>query len=175
VGAGWNRVELEAMGGRYGERGSVLEEQLDVLRRLWTEDVVEIEGRYHTLVGVGIAPLPVQRPIPVWIGSGSGHRATRRVGAIADGWIPQAVPGRGLEEGLQRVRAAAVEAGREPDALGVQGVVQAGHGDLRRVERHLRSWRLAGASHVALDVRWSRDNDPAGALRRTLPAIQVAL
>src|SRR5215475_11621054 len=68
VGLGWNRVEYEALGTTFRDRGRRVEEQIEVLRRLWQEPVVSFEGRYHTITAAGINPLPVQRPIPIWMG-----------------------------------------------------------------------------------------------------------
>jgi probable F420-dependent oxidoreductase len=175
AGVGWNRPEVEAMGGRFAERGAVLDEQIHVLRELWTKDVVEIRGRYHDLVGVGICPLPLQRPIPIWLGSGPGERSAARVGSLGDGWIPQVVPGHGFELGWSRVRAAALAAGRNPEDIQVQGVIHVGHGDRRRIEHQARRWKKAGASHLALDVRWSPDRDPARTLRATAPVLESVL
>jgi probable F420-dependent oxidoreductase len=70
VGIGWNEVEYEALGEEFGNRGRRMEEQVELLRRLWTEPVVDFTGRWHRVPEAGINPLPVQRPIPVWIGGG---------------------------------------------------------------------------------------------------------
>jgi probable F420-dependent oxidoreductase len=171
VGVGWNCFEFEAMGCSFPERGAVLEEQVHVLRELWTKDIVDIRGRYHNLGGVGIAPHPIQQPIPIWIGCGSSERAANRVGRLADGWIPQSVPGHGYEIGRSHVQAAALAAGRNPEDIGVQAVINVGHGDRRRIEKQARRWRDAGASHLAVDVRWSPDGDPVRALRSALPLV----
>src|ERR671934_2916999 len=77
VGLGWNVVEFEALGEEFGNRGRRAEEQIELLRRFWTEPVVSFEGRYHSVPAAGVNPLPVQRPIPVWIG-GSAEPAIRR-------------------------------------------------------------------------------------------------
>ena len=92
VGIGWNAVEFEALGQRFSNRGARFEEQIELMRRLWTEPSVSFEGRYERVTGAGIRPLPVQRPIPVWIG-GSVDVALARAGRLADGWFPQVQPG----------------------------------------------------------------------------------
>lgn len=92
VGIGWNAVEYEALGEEFGNRGVRSAEQIDVLRRLWTEPTVTLDGRFHRVTGAGLAPLPVQRPIPVWIGSASDP-GYRRAGRLADGWFPMMSPG----------------------------------------------------------------------------------
>ncbi len=81
VGLGWNAVEYEALGQDFATRGRRIEEQVDLLRRLWTEPTVTFHGRFDEVTGAGLAPLPVQRPIPVWFG-GQSDPAYRRIG----GW-----------------------------------------------------------------------------------------
>ncbi|HET9000994.1 MAG TPA: LLM class F420-dependent oxidoreductase [bacterium] len=68
VGVGWNEAEFEAVGEDFRTRGARIEEQVAVLRALWTQDVVTFHGRWHRIVQAGINPLPVQRPIPIWMG-----------------------------------------------------------------------------------------------------------
>ena len=71
VGIGWNLVEYEALGQDFSTRGKRLEEQITVLRQLWTEQAVTFGGSFDRITGAGLAPLPVQRPIPVWVGAQS--------------------------------------------------------------------------------------------------------
>ena len=112
LGIGWNDVEYEALGMDFSNRGRRFEEQIELLRRLWTEPVFDFEGRWHTVTAAGINPLPVQRPIPIWIG-GSAERALRRAAVSADGFFPQ----RPLEGGLGRRRSSRCASGaRRPDA-----------------------------------------------------------
>ena len=120
IGLGWNAVEYEALGQDFSSRGRRSEEQVDLLRRLWTERSVTFEGRFDRVTGAGLAPLPVQRPIPIWFG-GQSERAYRRIGRLADGWFPQAVPGPQLDEARGVVEQAAREAGRDraPNQTGI--------------------------------------------------------
>src|SRR5258708_13327031 len=97
-----------------------MEEQGELFGRLWAEPCVACTGRYHRVTGAGLAPLPRQRPIPVWFGAQS-ERAYRRVGRLADGWFPQVLPGPALDEARRVVERAAVEAGRDPRELGMEG------------------------------------------------------
>ena len=152
IGIGWNAVEYEAMGQDFHTRGRRMDEQIELLRRLWTEPVVHFEGRDHIIRGAGIAPLPVQRPIPIWIGSRSDERGLRRVGRLADGWIPLGRPDEQLEAARTVVRAAAEEAGRDPDALGLEGRLEYGDGDLDRLAATAKAWRQAGATHLAVNT-----------------------
>lgn len=151
VGIGWNPVEYEALGKDFSNRGARLEEQVRLLRRLWTEPSVTHEGVHERVTGAGLAPLPVQRPIPVWFGA-VADRALQRAGRLADGWFPQVPPGPKLDEARAIVRRAAVEAGRDPDALGMEGRISWGAGDLETLTRHAGKWRDARATHLSVNT-----------------------
>jgi len=149
LGIGWNRLEYEALGVPFEARGDILEEQVAVLRALWSERSVTFEGRFHHLRATGLAPLPVQRPIPVWIG-GYAPAALRRVGRIADGWFPMVRPGGGLEKALDTIREAADAAGRDMSGFQFEGRLEYAARD--KITEHARRWRAAGASHLSLNT-----------------------
>jgi len=151
VGVGWNAVEYEALGQDFTNRGARYEEQVTLLRRLWTEESVNFEGRFHTVHGAGILPLPVQRPIPLWMGGLSGPKVLERIGTMADGWIALTTPGQGLEEGWATVTAAAERAGRPPGAVGLQGTIQPGEdASPERLRRQAGRWEAVGATHLSV-------------------------
>lgn len=150
IGLGWNPVEYEALGEDFSNRGRRSEEQVDVMRRLWTEQTVSYEGRYHTVTGAGLSPLPIQRPIPVWFGAAS-DRAYERAGRLGDGWFPMMAPGHGLDEARVAVGQAAAAAGRDPAGLGMEGRVD-WSGDRDTVGEELAAWRAAGATHVSINT-----------------------
>jgi len=152
VGIGWNRVEYEALGVNFSTRAARCEEQIELLRLLWTEDVVNFEGRFDQVVGAGILPRPVQRPIPIWMGGGASRPVLERIGRLADGWIALSAPGLGLEEAWAVVLESARAAGRRQEEVGLQGLVQAGEdpGE-ERLRRQLARWRGFGdATHLAV-------------------------
>jgi probable F420-dependent oxidoreductase len=151
VGLGWNRVEYEALGKDFSNRGERLDEQVMLMQRLWTEASVTHDGVHEHVTGAGLAPLPVQRPIPVWLGA-VAQRALLRVGRLGDGWFPQVPPGDRLEESRAIVRRAAVEAGRDPDALGMEGRITWGEGDVDRLTRQAGKWRDASATHLSVNT-----------------------
>src|SRR5690606_17690381 len=93
VGTGWNHVEYDVLNENFHNRGRRQEEQVAVLRKLWTEPVVEFEGKWHRLDRVGIRPLP-GRSIPIWFG-GWDERVLQRAARIGDGMIPQFRPNEG--------------------------------------------------------------------------------
>jgi probable F420-dependent oxidoreductase len=124
IATGWNDVEYEGLGVPFRERGRILEEQVELLRRLWTEEVVTYRGRYHTVTAAGINPLPVQRPIPLWFG-GQSEVVLRRTGRLADGWFPYYpfFSEARLRDDLEVVHGAAREAGRDPAGIELEGAV----------------------------------------------------
>ena len=152
IGLGWNAIEYEALGPDFHTRGKRMDEQIELLRRLWTEPVVDFEGRFDVVKGAGIAPLPLQRPIPIWIGSRHVERALQRVGRLTDGWIPLGSPDEQFEAARSIVRAAAVDAGRDPEAIGIEGRLEYGNGDLDRMRVTAQAWREAGASHLSVNT-----------------------
>ncbi len=151
VGLGWNAVEYEALGKDFSNRGRRLEEQIPLLRHLWTEPTVTFEGTYERVIGAGLAPLPVQRPIPIWIGAQSTP-AYERVGRLADGWFPQVPPGPRLEEARAIVDAAAAQAGRDPSTLGMEGRVSWGADGGAKLAEQAGRWRVAGATHLSINT-----------------------
>jgi probable F420-dependent oxidoreductase len=150
IGLGWNAVEYEALGQDFSTRGQRVEEQVDLLRRLWTERSVTFHGRFDQVTGAGLAPLPVQRPIPVWFGAQS-ERAYRRVGRLADGWFPQVPPGPKLDQARSVVERAAAEAGRDPASLGMEGRAS-WRDDPGKLAEHAATWREAGATHLSVNT-----------------------
>jgi probable F420-dependent oxidoreductase len=151
VGLGWNAVEYEALGKTFTDRGSRMGEQVALLRRLWTEQTVTFDGQYERVTAAGLSPLPVQRPIPVWFG-GQSRPAYVRIGQLADGWFPQVPPGPRLDEARAIVEQAAVDAGRDPATLGMEGRVSWGEGGAAQLADHVGRWRDAGASHVSVNT-----------------------
>jgi probable F420-dependent oxidoreductase len=151
VGIGWNAVEYEALGKDFSNRGARLGEQVELMRKLWTQETVSHSGTYEKVTGAGIAPLPVQRPIPVWFGAQSPP-AYRRAGRLADGWFPQVQPGPKLEEAKAIVYQAAVDAGRDPTRIGMEGRVSFRVDGAEAVADKVASWRDAGATHVSINT-----------------------
>jgi probable F420-dependent oxidoreductase len=150
IGVGWNAVEYEALGQDFASRGSREEEQIELLRRLWTERSVTLEGRFDRIKGAGLAPLPVQRPVPIWMG-GQSPVAYRRAGRLADGWFPQLGPGPELLEALAVVEASARDAGRDPADVGMEGRLNF-NGDTDALVGLVAQWEQAGATHVAVST-----------------------
>jgi probable F420-dependent oxidoreductase len=154
VGIGWNRVEYETLGQDFSKRGRRLDEQIELLRRLWTEQTVTWDGQFDHVKGAGLAPMPVQRPIPLWLGAQSPV-AYRRVGRVADGWFPQISPGPDLTAAQSIIAEAATAAGRDPAAIAMEGRVT-WRGDIDLLADRLGQWQRAGASHVSVNTMGAR-------------------
>jgi probable F420-dependent oxidoreductase len=131
VGIGRNWMEYEALNEDFTTRGRRLEEQVEVLRRLWTEELVTYRGRWHHLDRIGLNPMPIQRPIPIWMGTFTKAfpRPIERAARLADGWMPQFPPGDELARLLDEFRGYAVAAGRDPATIGVECVTRITPGD----------------------------------------------
>lgn len=153
VGIGWNPVEYEALGVAFHDRGARIEEQIEVMRLLWTSPVVEFEGRFHHLVGVGVSPLPVQRPIPVWLG-GESSRVLERIGRLGDGWSTgsKAHPGEEFASKVGLIRRAAREAGRDGDEIGVEVRLWVGDRSRQELKQLLSDWTRVGPTGVIVDT-----------------------
>ncbi|MEX2100843.1 MAG: LLM class F420-dependent oxidoreductase [Acidimicrobiia bacterium] len=151
VGIGWNDVEYEALGENFHDRGIRCEEQIEVMRRLWTEESVTFHGRYHSITEAGILPRPVQQPIPVWIGGGASPRVLDRIGRLADGWLPQVVGKDELTAALATIRRAAEAAERDPSAIGLQGGLWIpADGSIDEARQRLDMLREIGATHATV-------------------------
>jgi probable F420-dependent oxidoreductase len=158
VGVGYNQIEFRAMGGNFAERGKLFEEQIEVLRLLWTRDDVNFKGRWHDIQDSSLAPLPVQRPIPIWIGV--GRRITpippdhvlRRVGRLADGWLPQWEMSEEARVAIGKVHAAAREAGRNPEDITMEMSLVADGKNRNQMIEEVKRIRDFGAKQI--NVRW---------------------
>ena len=157
VGLGWNEAEYEALGQDFHTRGRRIEEQIAVLRALWTNEVVTFEGRWDRISGAGINPLPVQRPIPIWMGGGGNETnhvdpALRRIARLADGWFPQMQPNEDGRKTLETIWEYMREAGRDPAALGIEARVNAARGTPEDWVSGYRAWAELGATHLSVNT-----------------------
>ena len=154
VGVGWNPVEFEALGENIHDRGKRVEEQLEVMRLLWTRELVTYEGRWHRVPDAGIKPLPVQRPIPVWMG-GESEAVLRRAARLADGWITLQTfrPGPASQQIIDRLHGLVREAGRDPAAFGIEGRVALAKLPAAEWATELAAWRaMRGITHLCVNT-----------------------
>lgn len=146
VGVGWNWVEYEALGQEFSTRGERLDEQIGLLRRLWTEPLVTFDGRFDRIERGCINPRPA-RSIPIWIG-GFGERAFRRAGELGDGFT-FAGPIEDSLAGLDRVRHHLAIAGRSDVAFGTE-LITSRATDVPDVVEHAERWTEAGGTQLSV-------------------------
>ncbi len=147
VGTGWNYVEYESLNENFHNRGRRQEEQIALMRRLWTEPVVDYTGKYHRIDRAGLQPMPAH-PIPVWMG-GFTEKVWERAARIADGFIFGG--GQAGLGGWEKLKGYLVDEGRDPAAFGVESMVAYSAGQ-ENWRAHVESWRTAGASHLCLQT-----------------------
>jgi probable F420-dependent oxidoreductase len=151
IGVGWNPVEFQALGADFGTRGKLVDEQLDVMTRLLTGEIVDYRGRWHTLDHVAINPVPNQA-IPLWFG-GTVSKTFERVARHGDGWITlYDRPGDTVQRRLDRLRRAAVRQGREPDQIGVDVWISMGGTTAADWRHEIEGWRGHGVTHLTLNT-----------------------
>lgn len=156
LGIGWNKVEYDALGMPFERRGTLLDEQIPLLRRLWTEKSLSDRGAFHDVVEAGIKPLPIQQPIPLWLG-GVSEPAVRRAARLGDGWFPLLGVDR-AESAVADFRAEVEKAGRDPDQVPLENVVFFRFGGKKppktpeMLVNEIERWRRGGAAGVAIDT-----------------------
>ncbi len=168
IGIGWNPVEYEALGENFKNRGRRSEEQVEVMRKLWTQELVTFEGEWHKITDAGLNPLPIQRPIPIWFGG--GHDQTlRRVARLGDGWFPLLGPDDKCRAMIEKIRAYTREAGRDPSSIGIEGRLAIGQRSEEEWAKDVEAWQSLGATHVTANTMKAGFSSPSGhveAIRR---------
>ena len=150
IGIGWNEIEYESLNEDFSNRGRRSEEQIEVMRMLWTNQVVDYRGKWHSIPDAGISPLPVQQPIPVWLGGGATDVVLRRIARLADGWMPQWQPTDDGRAQLERMRGFANEIGRDYSEIGLEGRVPVRANDRDSWATSTAGWRAIGATHMSI-------------------------
>lgn len=150
IGVGWNKVEMEALGFDFHTRGRRIEEQIDVLRLLFTQELVTFKGDWHDLPDVGLNPMPVQRPIPIWLG-GHSDAVLRRLARKGDGWLPGYRTAEAAKPSLDKIAGYLEEYGRSPQELGLEPRLHISHGP-EAWQSYLAGWQEAGATHISFST-----------------------
>ncbi len=173
IGIGWNTVEYEALNENFHNRGKRSEEQISVMRALFTQESVTFHGKWHTINEAGINPLPVQRPIPIWIG-GSTEATLERVGRIGDGWFPQRAPDETMRGNIERMREYARANGRDPNSIGLDARVSIAGTNRDDWARQVEAWRNLGADYLSVNTMKAGLDSPQAhidAIRRFKEAV----
>ena len=147
--SGWNHVEYASLGMDWKTRGARQAEQVEVLRRLWTEDLVTFKGRFHDLREVSIVPPPIQRPIPIWFG-GSSDAVMKRAARLGDGWMPIMAPGDEAAAKLAALREHLKAFGRDPAAFGLEAWLRMDKPDPQIWGAAAAGWQKLGVGMVML-------------------------
>jgi probable F420-dependent oxidoreductase len=159
IGVGWNEVEFEALNQDFHNRGPRSAEQIAVMRALWTQEVVDFHGRWHDISHAGLNPLPVQRPIPIWLGVGGRQSprppdvVLRRVGRLADGWCPNIPTNEDGQAIVAQVHQYAREAGRDPSQIPLEGRVRIGGRPPEAWMKEVEAWQRLGATQFIAEAR----------------------
>lgn len=165
VGVGWNDPEYQALNMSFTNRGKRMEEQIDVLRQLWTEQHVTFDGTWHQIEDAGLAPMPVQQPIPIWIGAFGGV-AVERAARIADGWQSlMREPGEEAKAAFDNFKAMVNAAGRNPADVGIEAPLFAPERDEKLWAEQIDQWRESGATQIVFR--------PTGEFNHMLELIQA--
>ena len=162
VGTGWNAVEYEALGVEFALRGAIFDDQIEVLRALWSNRAVTIDTAFHKITDAGINPLPVQRPIPLWLGGGGGgaihltsksnDKVLRRIARLADGWLPLCPPNDDGAALVARMHGFAREYGRDPGEIGIQAGLRGLRAGADGWADHALRWKKLGATHMFINT-----------------------
>lgn len=153
VGVGWNHVEYEALGCEWRTRGIKQAEQIEVLRRLWDEDVVTYKGRFHDYTEVTVVPGPKQRPIPIWLG-GSSDAVIERAARLGDGWMPIIEPDELGKAALEKLHSRLEALGRKREEFGVEAWLRFHENDPQAWAAAADGWRALGADYAMLYPMW---------------------
>ncbi len=164
VGVGWNTVEYDGLNEDFHTRGRRQAEQVELMRRLWSEDVFSFDGEFHRFEHASILPRP-SRPIPVMFG-GSAPALLERCARMGDGWIPLGKPDEKSAARLGEIRRIRESLGMSMEGFEVQAQAQYARGNPERWRDHAEAWRTIGATHIAIATHNAGDTDVDGHLGR---------
>ncbi len=151
IGLGWNTVEYASLNADFHTRGKRIEEQVEVLKLLWTQSLVNFQGRWHTIPDAGLNPMPVQQPIPIWYG-GHAEPMLRRAAQTGQGWMPNYRTPAEAQPALVKLRTFLTEAGRSWTNFGLEARLSFGNGNPDTLTALLRDWQTAGATHITVNT-----------------------
>lgn len=164
VGTGWNKVEYTALNENFHNRGKRQAEQVELMRKLWTSDVFDYQGEFHTIENASINPRPTQ-PVPIWFG-GSAPALLERCAKLGDGFMPLGGANDKSAAILAEIRRIREGAGLSMDGFGVQSQAQWAGGNPERWRAHASTWKDIGATHIAVATHQAELTDVDGHLAR---------
>jgi probable F420-dependent oxidoreductase len=160
IGNGWNEIEYISLGETFTNRGKRIEEQVNVLRQLWSQPLVDFQGKWHTIPDAGMSPLPVQRPIPIWFG-GQSDPVIERTARLGDGWMPLYGSAEEARPGLARLDAELSKLGRSRAGFGFEARLSFGSGNVEEWRRKFLEWQEIGATHLSFITTGAGFTTPA--------------
>jgi probable F420-dependent oxidoreductase len=183
VGLGWNEVEYTALNQEFHNRGRRIEEQIEVMRLLWKNPLVDFKGRWHQILDAGLNPMPLASSIPVWFG-GHADRVLERAARLGDGWMPnyrspaEALPAlEKLDQYLARTGRARTQPGAaENGGFGLEARIPYGAGDPEDWQSLIDGWRNLAVTHISFNtmgVGFSTASDHIQAIQRIAQAVGV--
>lgn len=152
IGVGWNKVEIDSMGMDSAVRGKRLDEQLELLKLLWSQELVKFEGKYHKLDDVGINPMPSQK-IPLWFG-GAADPVLRRVVKYGDGWLPNSGGPERSKPIVEKLHLLLQKAGRDPDSIAINPSLSLDRIPVSESGAYIDAWRELGATHISVGTMY---------------------
>jgi probable F420-dependent oxidoreductase len=166
VGLGWNPIEYEALGQDWKTRAGRFEEQIALMRELFTQRCVTFSGEFHQVSAAGLNPLPLQQPVPIWIGA-AADAAVRRAARLADGFFPlRKGEGSTWKDEIDKLRGYLEEYGRDPASFGIEATIRTSEGTPDDWRRQAEEWRELGASHLCIHTMGGRLQGAKDHLRR---------
>jgi probable F420-dependent oxidoreductase len=150
IGLGWNEVEYIALGEKFSNRGKRVEEQIQVLQKLWAEPLVKFDGRWHHIPDAGLNPLPAKRQIPIWFG-GHHENVLRRVAKYAEGWMPNYRRASDIQVQLDLLEKFLEAEGRKRADIGLEARIQFGEGNPEIWKQTLDEWAAIDATHITIN------------------------
>jgi probable F420-dependent oxidoreductase len=175
VGIGWNQVEYIALGEDFHNRGKREEEQVSLLRLLWTQPLVNFEGSWHKIPDAGLNPMPVQRPIPIWFG-GTDDRALRRMARLGDGWMMNV---RNIEQAapmVEKIHQYLSEVKRDKASFGIESRLNMSLIEQDGWINFIQACHKLGATHMTVNTMgcgFSTTSDHIQALKRFSETIEL--
>lgn len=164
IGIGWNQVEYLVLNKDFHNRGRRVEEQVELLRLLWTQPLVTFAGRWHKVPDAGINPLPIQRPIPIWFG-GHHEKALKRMARLGDGWMTNYKTPQDAKPSLELLEQSLEEAGRSWEDFGLEARLVYGDGKADSWTDLIEGWKTAGATHISFNTMGHGFKEPFDHLR----------
>jgi probable F420-dependent oxidoreductase len=151
IGLGWNEIEFISLNENFHNRGRRIEEQVEVLRQLWTKPLVDFQGKWHNIPNAGLNPMPLQQPIPIWFG-GRAEPALRRAARLGEGWMCTTQKASEVGKALDIINKTLEGEGRTFEGFGLEARLAYGSGDRDWWVDEAAAWQKAGATHLSFNT-----------------------